>query len=437
MWGTPLLVLMLGGGLYFTIYARFIPFKYFKHSIDILQGKYDNEKDPGSIPHYQALSSALASTVGMGNISGVAVALHLGGSGAIFWMWVSAIVGMSTKFFTCSLSVLFRGKDDQGNIQGGPMYVIVEGMGQKFKPLAVLFSIAGLFGCLSLFQTNQLTQILREEIFLNNNLLFNNIFYINLSIGVISALIIGIITFGGIKRIGYVASKLVPIMVLIYCLGGTIILLKNLYQIPYLLLDIVNNAISRDAMSGGILGSVIIIGIKRAAFSNEAGIGTEAMAHGAAKTKEPIREGMVAMLGPFIDTILVCTLTALVILVSGVDLSESNGVSLTTNAFKSELGFVGQTLLLFSVIIFSLTTMLGYSYYGTKCSSFLFGTKSKIYYRYIYVISIIIGSIASLDMIINFLDGMFAVMAIPTIVSSIYLSPYVIKESKVYFSKIN
>ncbi len=437
MWGTPLLVLMLGGGLYFTIYARFVPFKYFKHSIDILQGKYDNEKDPGSIPHYQALSSALASTVGMGNISGVAVALHLGGSGAIFWMWVSAIVGMSTKFFTCSLSVLFRGKDDQGNIQGGPMYVIVEGMGQKFKPLAVLFSIAGLFGCLSLFQTNQLTQILREEIFLNNNLLFNNIFYINLSIGVISALIIGIITFGGIKRIGYVASKLVPIMVLIYCLGGTIILLKNLNQIPYLLLDIVNNAISRDAMSGGVLGSVIIIGIKRAAFSNEAGIGTEAMAHGAAKTKEPIREGMVAMLGPFIDTILVCTLTALVILVSGVDLSESNGVSLTTNAFKSELGFVGQTLLLFSVIIFSLTTMLGYSYYGTKCSSFLFGTKSKIYYRYIYVISIIIGSIASLDMIINFLDGMFAVMAIPTIVSSIYLSPYVIKESKVYFSKIN
>ena len=437
MWGTPLLVLMLGGGLYFTIYARFVPFKYFKHSIDILQGKYDNEKDPGSIPHYQALSSALASTVGMGNISGVAVALHLGGSGAIFWMWVSAIVGMSTKFFTCSLSVLFRGKDDRGNIQGGPMYVIVEGMGQKFKPLAVLFSIAGLFGCLSLFQTNQLTQILREEIFLNNNLLFNNIFYINLSIGVISALIIGIITFGGIKRIGYVASKLVPIMVLIYCLGGTIILLKNLNQIPYLLLDIVNNAISRDAMSGGVLGSVIIIGIKRAAFSNEAGIGTEAMAHGAAKTKEPIREGMVAMLGPFIDTILVCTLTALVILVSGVDLSESNGVSLTTNAFKSELGFVGQTLLLFSVIIFSLTTMLGYSYYGTKCSSFLFGTKSKIYYRYIYVISIIIGSIASLDMIINFLDGMFAVMAIPTIVSSIYLSPYVIKESKVYFSKIN
>ena len=437
MWGTPLLVLMLGGGLYFTIYARFVPFKYFKHSIDILQGKYDNEKDPGSIPHYQALSSALASTVGMGNISGVAVALHLGGSGAIFWMWVSAIVGMSTKFFTCSLSVLFRGKDDQGNIQGGPMYVIVEGMGQKFKPLAVLFSIAGLFGCLSLFQTNQLTQILREEIFLNNNLLFNNIFYINLSIGVISALIIGIITFGGIKRIGYVASKLVPIMVLIYCLGGTIILLKNLNQIPYLLLDIVNNAISRDAISGGVLGSVIIIGIKRAAFSNEAGIGTEAMAHGAAKTKEPIREGMVAMLGPFIDTILVCTLTALVILVSGVDLSESNGVSLTTNAFKSELGFVGQTLLLFSVIIFSLTTMLGYSYYGTKCSSFLFGTKSKIYYRYIYVISIIIGSIASLDMIINFLDGMFAVMAIPTIVSSIYLSPYVIKESKVYFSKIN
>ena len=437
MWGTPLLVLILGGGLYFTLYSKFIPFKYLKHAIDILFGKYDNKNDPGRIPHYQALSSALASTVGMGNISGVAVALHLGGSGAIFWMWVSALVGMSTKFFTCSLAIMYRGKDDSGELQGGPMYVITEGMGEKFKPLAVLFSIAGLFGCLSLFQSNQLTQIIREELFFSNNFLVGHITFVNFSIGIVSALAIGLITFGGIKRIGLVASKLVPVMVIIYFITGSFILAMNINQIPSIMIDIVNKAISRDALSGGILGSVIIIGIKRAAFSNEAGIGTEAMAHGAAKTREPIREGLVAMLGPFIDTIIVCTLTALIILVSGVDLSESNGVTLTTAAFKKELGIIGQYILLLCVIIFSLTTMLGYSYYGTKCSSFLFGTKSKKKYRYIYILSIIIGAMASLDMIINFLDGMFAIMAIPTIISSLYLSSNVMERAAEYFKKIN
>tara|TARA_Y100001968_G_scaffold327187_1_gene371724 strand:- start:846 stop:2204 length:1359 start_codon:yes stop_codon:yes gene_type:complete len=437
MWGTPLLVLILGGGLYFTLYSKFIPFKYLKHAIDILFGKYDNKNDPGRIPHYQALSSALASTVGMGNISGVAVALHLGGSGAIFWMWVSALVGMSTKFFTCSLAIMYRGKDDSGELQGGPMYVITEGMGEKFKPLAVLFSIAGLFGCLSLFQSNQLTQIIREELFFSNNFLVGHITFVNFSIGIVSALAIGLITFGGIKRIGLVASKLVPVMVIIYFITGSFILAMNINQIPSIMIDIVNKAISRDALSGGILGSVIIIGIKRAAFSNEAGIGTEAMAHGAAKTREPIREGLVAMLGPFIDTIIVCTLTALIILVSGVDLSESNGVTLTTAAFKKELGIIGQYILILCVIIFSLTTMLGYSYYGTKCSSFLFGTKSKKKYRYIYILSIIIGAMASLDMIINFLDGMFAIMAIPTIISSVYLSSNVMERAAEYFKKIN
>ena len=437
MWGTPLLVLILGGGLYFTLYSKFIPFKYLKHAIDILFGKYDNKNDPGRIPHYQALSSALASTVGMGNISGVAVALHLGGSGAIFWMWVSALVGMSTKFFTCSLAIMYRGKDDSGELQGGPMYVITEGMGEKFKPLAVLFSIAGLFGCLSLFQSNQLTQIIREELFFSNNFLVGHITFVNFSIGIVSALAIGLITFGGIKRIGLVASKLVPVMVIIYFITGSFILAMNISQIPSIMIDIVNKAISRDALSGGILGSVIIIGIKRAAFSNEAGIGTEAMAHGAAKTREPIREGLVAMLGPFIDTIIVCTLTALIILVSGVDLSESNGVTLTSAAFKKELGIIGQYILILCVIIFSLTTMLGYSYYGTKCSSFLFGTKSKKKYRYIYILSIIIGAMASLDMIINFLDGMFAIMAIPTIISSVYLSSNVMERAAEYFKKIN
>ena len=226
-------------------------------------------------------------------------------------------------------------------------------------------------------------------------------------------------------------------MVLIYFIFGLFIIVKNLNLVPLILYTIVTEALSADAMTGGITGSVIIIGIKRAAFSNEAGIGTEVLAHGAAKTNEPVREGMVAMLGPLIDTIIVCTITALIILLSGVDLSEANGITLTRNAFIEESGFLGQYFLLFFVFIFSLTTMIGYSYYGTKCSVFLFGRSSKNIYRYIYIFSIVIGSIASLDMIINFLDSMFAIMAIPTMISSIYLSPRVIEETKRYFKLYN
>ena len=226
-------------------------------------------------------------------------------------------------------------------------------------------------------------------------------------------------------------------MVLIYFIFGLFIIVKNLNLVPLILYTIVTEALSADAMTGGITGSVIIIGIKRTAFSNEAGIGTEVLAHGAAKTNEPVREGMVAMIGPLIDTIIVCTITALIILLSGVDLSEANGITLTRNAFIEESGFLGQYFLLFFVFIFSLTTMIGYSYYGTKCSVFLFGRSSKNIYRYIYIFSIVIGSIASLDMIINFLDSMFAIMAIPTMISSIYLSPRVIEETKRYFKLYN
>jgi len=455
IWGTPLLMLILGGGAYFTLYSRFLPFKHLFHGVNVLRGKYDNKNDPGLISHFQALSSALASTVGMGNISGVAVALHLGGAGAIFWMWISALFGMATKFFTCTLSIMYREKDNEGKLQGGPMYVISKGMGPKFLPLSILFSFAGLFGCLSLFQINQLTQVFTDELENSNSFLiplsakisyhlsnlvnfgFNDLFSIKIIIGIISAFIVGIITFGGIKRIGFFSSRLVPIMVLIYFIFGLFIIVKNLNFVPLILYTIVTEALSADAMTGGITGSVIIIGIKRAAFSNEAGIGTEVLAHGAAKTNEPVREGMVAMLGPLIDTIIVCTITALIILLSGVDLSEANGITLTRNAFIEESGFLGQYFLLFFVFIFSLTTMIGYSYYGTKCSVFLFGRSSKNIYRYIYIFSIVIGSIASLDMIINFLDSMFAIMAIPTMISSIYLSPRVIEETKRYFKLYN
>ena len=437
MWGYPLLILMMGGGIFFTVYSRFTPFRFFRHGIKILLGQYDNSEDPGDLTHFQALSTALASTVGMGNISGVAVAISMGGPGALFWMWVSAFVGMSTKFFTCTLSIMFRGKDDQGNIQGGPMYVIETALGKRFKSLAILFSSAGLIGCLPLFQANQLTQIIRDEIWKNNGWFTDSVLTGNLVVGIPVAVLVALVIFGGIKRIGYVASRLVPLMVSLYLLAGIFIMITNLAHIPDLLALIFSDAFSGKAAAGGVIGSVIITGVRRASFSNEAGLGTEAMAHGAAKTREPVREGLVAMLGPFIDTIVVCSITGIVILLSGLwQGDETSGVTLTTMAFSQELGSMGKSLLLICVFIFSLTTMFGQSYYGSKCIGYLFGTRWQQKYNLFYVIAVIFGAVVSLNVVINIIDGVYALMAIPTMVSALLLSPQVMKEAKRYFANL-
>ena len=437
MWGYPLLILMMGGGVFFTVYSRFTPFRFFRHGIKILLGQYDNSEDPGDLTHFQALSTALASTVGMGNISGVAVAISMGGPGALFWMWISAFVGMSTKFFTCTLSIMFRGKDDRGDVQGGPMYVIETALGKKFKALAILFSAAGLIGCLPLFQANQLTQIIRDEIWQNNGWFTDSVLTGNLVVGIPVAVLVALVIFGGIKRIGYVASRLVPLMVLLYLLAGIFIMITNLAHIPDLLALIFSDAFSGKAAAGGVIGSVIITGVRRASFSNEAGLGTEAMAHGAAKTREPVREGLVAMLGPFIDTIVVCSITGIVILLSGLwQGDETSGVTLTTMAFSQELGSMGKSLLLICVFIFSLTTMFGQSYYGSKCIGYLFGTRWQQKYNLFYVIAVIFGSVVSLNVVINIIDGVYALMAIPTMVSALLLSPQVMKEAKRYFANL-
>ena len=437
MWGYPLLILMMGGGIFFTVYSRFTPFRFFRHGIKILLGQYDNPRDPGDLTHFQALSTALASTVGMGNISGVAVAISMGGPGALFWMWISAFVGMSTKFFTCTLSIMFRGKDDRGDVQGGPMYVIETALGRKFKALAILFSTAGLIGCLPLFQANQLTQIIRDEIWMKNGWFTDAVLTGNLMVGIPVAGLVAFVIFGGIKRIGYVASRLVPLMVSLYLLAGIFIMITNLAHIPDLLALIFSDAFSGKAAAGGVIGSVIITGVRRASFSNEAGLGTEAMAHGAAKTREPVREGLVAMLGPFIDTIVVCSITGIVILLSGLwEGNEISGVTLTTMAFSQELGSMGKSLLLICVFIFSLTTMFGQSYYGSKCTGYLFGTRWKQKYNLFYVIAVIFGAVVSLNVVINIIDGVYALMAIPTMVSALLLSPQVMNEAKRYFANL-
>ena len=436
LWATPLVVLLLGGGIFFSVYSRLTPLMYFKHAIDILAGKYDSDDDPGQITHFEALSSGLASTVGMGNIAGVAVAIHTGGPGAIFWMWLTAILGMSTKFFTCSLALMYRGKDDEGEIQGGVMYFIEEGLGSKFRPLALMFSISGAFGCITFFQANQLSQIIRDYIYFPAGLFQSDVFIGNIFTGCCVSLLVGSIIFGGIKRIAKVASRLVPMMVGFYLLAAFIIIFKNISEIPQIFFLIIEDAFTGKSAAGGAIGSVIIIGVRRGLFSNEAGTGTEAMAHGAAKTKEPIREGLVAMLGPFIDTIIVCSITAIVILTSGVYTQDLNGVSMTVAAFNQELGTFGKVFLIIAVLTFALSTMFGYSYYGRKCISYIFGTKWKKVYNWFYVIMIIIASVASLDIAINFVDSAFALMVIPTMVGTILLSPKVMIEAKRYFSTL-
>jgi AGCS family alanine or glycine:cation symporter len=446
MWGMPLVYLLVGGGLFFLIYSRFAPFKYFKHALDILRGKYDNPDDPGDISHFEALSSALAATVGMGNISGVAVAIFMGGPGALFWMWVSAFVGMATKFFTCSLAILYRGKDSTGKIQGGPMYVIREGLSKKWpsvwkplwKSLAFLFALAGIFGPLPIFQANQLTQILRDSIYIPQGWVAANAHMGgDLITGLVLVVIVSIVIFGGITRIGKVTSRLVPAMVVIYVGCVLTILASHITEIPHYLWLIVTDAFTGKSVMGGAVGSLIVIGIQRGVFSNEAGLGTEALAHGAAKTKEPVREGLVAMLGPAIDTIITCTMTALAILVTGVWRStEANGVTLTLNAFNEALPTVGTYLLVICVVFFAISSMLTYSYYGTKCLGFLIGAERQHWYNYFYVGSIIFGSIASIGAVIDLIDGMFALMAIPTMISTIILAPKVKEVAQDYFSRI-
>ena len=437
MWGTPLLVTLLGGGIFFTLYCKFIPFRFMRHGINILRGKYDDPNDPGQVNHFQALSSALASTVGMGNISGVAIAIHTGGPGALFWMWISAIVGMSTKFFTCTLAILYRGKDEEGEVQGGPMYVIKEGLPKSFHFLAYLFAVAGLFGCFALFQANQLTQIIQEQVFVTFGLFSHNPIIGQLIIGVLLAGVISAVIFGGIRRIGQVAARLVPAMVLLYMLCGFIILIGNITKLDDILLLIIRDAFTGQAVAGGTLGTVMITGIRRAAFSNEAGIGTESMAHGAAITKEPVREGLVAMLGPMIDTLVVCSITGFAILSTGVwtDINL-NGISMTSAAFREGLPFLGETMLMIIVCVFSITTIIGYSYYGSKCTAFLFGNKWKQPYRVIYTLSLIPASVISIDIVINYVDGMFAIMAIPTMISTILLAPKVMAAARDYFSRL-
>ena len=440
MWSTPLVVLLVGGGLFFMVYSRFQPYRYFGHAIDLLRGKYSDPNDPGHIPHSQALSTALSGTLGLGNIAGVAIAISIGGPGAVFWMWVTAIVGVATKFYTASLAVMYRGKDSSGILHGGPMYVIMEGMGKRWYPLAALFAGACLIGALPIFQANQFIQLLRDVVAIPAGWASpDQHFTFDLVASSLVAILVSLVITGRIERIGRLTVRLVPSMVLLYLFMTVSVLYTFAADIPATLLLIVTDAFTGEAAAGGSIGSVILIGVRRGAFSNEAGIGTESLAHGAAKTTEPIREGIVAMVGPVIDTLLVCTCTALIILLTGVWETDAGvqGVTLTARAIEQVFPVTGMYLLLVMVGLLSFSTMVTMWFYGVKCMGFLFGTKRQYWYSPIYIALLLGGAVVSMDIVNGLILATYATMAIPTMISALYLSPKVNRAAKAYFAKLD
>ncbi len=439
MWSTPLVVLLVGGGLFFMCYSRMRPYRYFGHAIDLLRGKFSDPNDPGHIPHSQALSTALSGTLGLGNIAGVAIAISIGGPGAVFWMWVTAIVGVATKFYTASLAVMFRGHDSLGVLRGGPMYVIMQGMGKRWYPLAALFAVACMIGALPIFQANQFIQLLRDSVAIpagwasaDDHFSFD--FFASLGVAVLVTLVV----MGRIERIGRLTVRLVPTMVILYLAMTAVVLWTYSSDIPAVLWLIISDAFSGEAAAGGSVGAVILLGVRRGAFSNEAGIGTESMAHGAAKTTQPIREGIVAMVGPVIDTLVVCTCTALIILLTGVWQTDAGleGVSLTARAIEQVFPVTGLYLLLIMVGMLSFSTMISMWFYGIKSAGFLLGAEREHYYTPVFISLIVIGAVVSMNIVNGLMLGAYATMAIPTMISTLVLAPKVNQAAKVYFAAL-
>ncbi|MDP2159076.1 MAG: alanine/glycine:cation symporter family protein [Flavobacterium sp.] len=428
-----MLVMVIGGGLFLISYAKFKPYFYFKHALQIVAGKFDKTEDVGQVSHFQALSAVIAATVGLGNISGVAVAIYSGGPGVVFWMWVTAFIGMGIKFYSCTLAVLLREVDENGIVRAGPMYYMSKGLGKIGKPLAIFFASVTLLGVLPVFTANQLTQSLIEVLQPNTFWAIGD-FNWKLLLGSLLIVITATIIFGGLKKIVRVTSALVPFMVVIYLLAALFILATNGTKILPTFQLIFTEAFNWETSVIGGLSGLIIIGMRRAVFSNESGLGTAPIYHGQSKTNEPVQEGLVAMLGPFIDTIIVCTITALLILISGVYLEgDKNGIVLTMAAFDQLLFGFGKPLLLILVMVFALSTLFTYSFYGTQCLTYLGGIKIGKYYNPIYLLSIIFAAIASLEFVIGLIDLAFALMSISNMIALVLLAPKVKEATYHYF----
>ncbi len=419
-----MLIAVLGGGIYLCIVSKLYPLTKIKFAFKLLLSKNKNK----GISRFQALSAVLAATVGLGNISGVAIAIHMGGPGVLVWMWVTAIIGMIIKFYSCSLSVQIRKLNDDGTILGGPMYYMSLGIKNWGKFLAIFFSIAGLFGVLPAFTANQLTQTYINVINPNDYISLGD-FQWKLITGIILAIISSFVIFGGLKKIVKVTSSLVPLMVGLYFFMGLFILLYNYNLVfPTFKLIFIEAFNINTVVTGGFWG-LIILGVRRAVFSNESGVGNAPMYHGQSQSKLGTNEGLVAMLGPLLDTILVCTITGLIVIISGAYLDESlNGIVLTLEAFRLLFFGFGDELLMLMVFIFGISTLLTYSYYGVKCFGFLTSIKYGHFYNYLYIFTIILSSVVTVELVIGLIDLSFALMTIPNMVAIIYLSKKVNKE---------
>ena len=435
----PIVVIWLGffGAIYFTFRMRFINVRGFKHAIGLVKGDYDDPNDKGEVSHFQALTTALSATVGLGNIAGVAIAISVGGPGATFWMIVAGLLGMSTKFVECTLGVKYRKLDENGEVSGGPMYYLRDGLAKynmaRFgKFLAILFAIlcvGGSFGGGNMFQANQAYAQLAGQFpaLAGNGPMF----------GLILAILVGTVIIGGIKSIANVTEKIVPFMALLYVGTALIIILMNITEVGSVFALIIKGAFAPDAALGGVIG-VLIQGFRRAAFSNEAGIGSASIAHSAAKTNEPVSEGIVALLEPFIDTVVICTMTALVIIFTGMyNVPGLEGAQMTSNAFGSVFSWFPY-LLVIAIFLFAFSTMISWSYYGLKAWEFLFGKNkvSEYAYKIIFLLFIIVGSSVKLGSVLDFSDMMILAMALPNIIGLLILSKEVRTDLEVYFDKL-
>lgn len=430
VWGVPMLVLILGVGIFLTIGLRFMPIFNILHAFRLmLSGRETSGK--GEIPPFQALMTAMSATVGTGNIAGVATAVFIGGPGALFWMWLTALFGMATKFAEAVLAVKYREKGENGTYVGGPMYYIKNGMGEKWKWLGTLFALFGAVACFGIgnaVQSNSIAQVLESRFSFSP-----------LIVGLVIMVLAGCVIIGGLKRIGKFAGTLVPIMALAYILGGIIILLMHIDQLGSAIVLVFEHAFTPASAQGGFAGAAVWMairyGVARGVFSNEAGLGSAPIAHASAQTKDPVRQGLVAMLGTFLDTLIICSITGLVIIISGEWTSGQSGAALTSAAFDQVLSGWGGYLVAVSLAVFAFTTIVGWSVYGERCAEYLFGSKAVIPFRIIFVLALPVGAIMELNFVWLVGDTLNALMAIPNLIALGVLSPVVFKLTKAYFKK--
>ena len=427
VWGPPLLILLVGTGIYLTIRLGLLQVTRLPKAFQLI---FTKDKGHGDVSSFAALCTALAATVGTGNIIGVATAIKVGGPGALFWMWMAAFFGMATKYAEGLLAIKYRTKDANGAVAGGPMHYILLGMGEKWRPLAIFFALAGvlvaLLGIGTFTQVNSITESIQNTAQINPAIT-----------ALVLSVFVGIAVFGGLKSISKVSTAVVPFMAIVYILGTLTVILFNIEKIPATLALIFTSAFSPTAAVGGFAGASIRMaiqnGVARGVFSNESGLGSAPIAAAAAKTNEPVEQGLISMTGTFIDTLIICTLTGLTILVTGVWSGDLNGVALTQSAFSTIFSNFGPALLTIFLVLFAFTTILGWNYYGERCFEFLFGVRFIWLYRVVFVLMVLLGGFIELDMVWIIADIVNALMALPNLIALLVLSPVVVAETKKYF----